>query len=90
MRRHCGWLALAMLAGCTMSSPNDSPEAVCRHQAYDDPKVKNLTVKYLGSAAASPDAAFEYNKALHDATDACLRQKGIQVQGGVEPVRPQQ
>jgi hypothetical protein len=80
---------LFTLAGCAASGPGDSPEAVCRRQAYDDPAVKHLTVENLGSSSADPDAQFEYYKALRDATQTCLRQKGIQVRGGVEPVRPQ-
>jgi hypothetical protein len=88
MRLHGVWLALFVLAGCGSGSPSDGPDAVCRRQAYDDPAVKQLTVENLGPESANPDVQFEYNKALHDATNACLRQKGIQVRGGVEPVRP--
>jgi hypothetical protein len=83
------WLMLFTLAGCAASRPGDSPEAVCRRQAYDDPAVKRLTIENLGSSSADADAQFEYDKALRDATQTCLRQKGIQVRGGVEPVRPQ-
>lgn len=89
MRRQAAWLLLLVLAGCVSSPPNDSPQAECRRQAYDDPKVKRLTIEWLGESASNSQARFDYNKALRDATDACLRQKGIQVRGGVEPVRPQ-
>lgn len=82
------WLVLFMLAGCAASGPGDSPEAVCRRQAYDDPTVKHLTIENLGSSSADPGAQFDYDKALRDATQTCLRQKGIQVRGGVEPLRP--
>jgi len=88
MRRHGVWLVLVMLAGCASSGAGGSPEAVCRRQAYDDPIAKHLTIESLGMASANPQAQFDYNKALRDATQACLRQKGIQVRGGVEPVRP--
>jgi hypothetical protein len=88
MRRHGICLVLVLLAGCGASNSGDTPEAVCRRQAYDDPTVKHLTVENLGASAPNPGADFDYNKALRDATDACLRQKGIQVRGGVEPVRP--
>ena len=86
------WLMLFTLAGCAASGPGNSPEAMCRRQAYDDPAVKHLTIENLGSLSAdvdAQDAQFEYDKALRGATQTCLRQKGIQVRGGVEPVRPQ-
>lgn len=82
------WLVLATLAACASSRSGDSPEAVCRRQAYDDPAVKLLTIQNMGAASAKPDAEFDYNQALRRASDACLRQKGVHVQGGVEPVRP--
>lgn len=88
MRRPGVWLLLFVLAGCASGGSGDSPEAVCRRQAYDDPKVKHLTIESLGQSSADPQAQFDYNKALRDATEACLRQKGIQVRGGVEPVQP--
>ena len=87
--RHAACLMLILLAGCGAGNSGDSPEAVCRRQAYDDPTVKRLTIGYLGATGADPGADFDYNKALRDATDACLRKKGIQVRGGVESVRPQ-
>jgi hypothetical protein len=80
---------LLILTGCASSGPGDAPEAVCRRQAYDDPTVKHLTIENLGASAADPGADFEYNKAVRDAIQVCLRQKGVQVRGGVEPVRPQ-
>ncbi len=88
MRRHGVWLVLFMLTGCASSVPGDSPEAACRRQAYDDPTVKHLTIESLGQSEAGPGDQYDYNKALRDATDACLRQKGVQVRGGVEAVRP--
>ena len=88
MRPHSLWLLLCILAGCAPGNSGDSPEAVCRRQAYDDPKVKQLTVEGMGQATANPQVQFDYRKALYDATNACLRQKGIQVRGGVEPVQP--
>ena len=89
MRRHGAWLLLVVLAGCTWGEPSgNSPEAVCRRQAYDDPTVKQLVIEGMGATGATPQSQFDYEKALHDATDACLRRKGVAVRGGVEPVRP--
>jgi hypothetical protein len=89
MKRHWRWLLLLhMLVGCASSAPDNSPAAVCRRQAYDDPTVKRLLVQSLGESSANPQEQFDYNMALHNATDACLRQKGVQVRGGVEPVGP--
>jgi len=81
------WLLLLVLGGCGLGEPaGNSPEAECRRQAYDDPTVKHLTIENLG-LGTGPSATYDYKKALRDANDACLRQKGIPVQGGVEPVR---
>ena len=90
MRRHGVWLLplLPLLMGCASGGQDTSPEAACRRQAYDDPAVKHILVESLGDAAATAQGQFEYNLALHNATDACLRQKGVQVRGGVEPVQP--
>jgi len=88
MRRPAVWLVLLVLAACGSNSPADSPDAVCRRQAYDDPAVKHLTIATLQNASPSGQVVSDYNQALRDATQACLRQKGIQVRGGVELVRP--
>ena len=84
MRRQSVGLLLLLLAGCGSSTSGETPEAICRRQAYDDPTVKRLTIQDMGLAATTPGANFDYTKALHDATNACLRQKGVQVRGGVE------
>jgi hypothetical protein len=89
MRRQAAWLLLLVLAGCGSSAPGDSPDAVCRRQAYDDPAVKRLTIAGLQDSSPGGQTQFAYNLALRNATESCLRQKGIQVRGGVEPVRPQ-
>jgi hypothetical protein len=90
MMRRCVWLLLLALAACgSFGTAGDSPEAVCRRQAYDDPTVKRLGIENLGASAPDPGLDFDYNLAMRKATDTCLRQKGITVRGGVEPVRPQ-
>jgi hypothetical protein len=88
MRRGVWLLALlALLGGCGLGEPTgNSPQAECRRQAYDDPAVKRLTIQNM-NGGATQDQEFEYDKALHDATNACLRRMGVPVRGGVEPVR---
>jgi hypothetical protein len=81
-------LLLPLLTGCASSNQDNSPEAVCRRQAYDDPAVKGLLVRSLGENAANAQEQFDYEMDLRKATDACLRRKGVQVRGGVEPVGP--
>jgi hypothetical protein len=93
MRRSGVWLLLALVvpvAGCSSwSEPaGNTPQAECRRQAYDDPTVKQLIIRGMGEGGASPQTQFDYEKALHDATVACLKKKGVTVRGGVEPVRP--
>ena len=79
-------LLLPVLAGCTGYPKGDSPEAECERQAYSDPSVKPLLIT-LGQPV-TPDAEFAYKQALRAAEDKCLRQRGVQVTGGVQPVRP--
>jgi len=93
MRRSRVWLLLAFtvsLAGCSswFEPTGNSPQAECRRQAYDDPTVKQLIIRGLGQSGANPQSQFDYEKALNDATVACLKKKGIAVRGGVEQVRP--
>ncbi|HUN44110.1 MAG TPA: hypothetical protein VMU81_27780 [Acetobacteraceae bacterium] len=93
MRRSGVWLLLALavwVAGCSswFEPAGKSPQAECRREAYNDPKVKQLIVTSMGQPSANPQNQFDYEKALRDATNACLKKKGIAVQGGVEPVRP--
>lgn len=82
------WPVLLFLAGCGSGPQDNSPQAVCRRQAYDDPTVKLLIVQGMQLPATNPQNQFDYNMALRKAIDACLRQRGLPVPGGVEPVRP--
>lgn len=77
---------LFVLAGCTGYPKGDSPQAECERQAYDDPSVKPLLISQ--GLPVTPDAAYTFKQALRAATDKCLRQRGIAVSGGVQPVRP--
>jgi hypothetical protein len=88
MRRQAVLLLLITLAGCASGPQDNSPEAVCQRQAYDDPKVKALIVQRLGWTSTDPNLDFQTTNALHDATEKCLLSKGIATRGGVQPVRP--
>jgi len=85
-----GWAIMALALGAcgTHSGDNNTASATCRSRAYDDPTVKKLMIQNLSIAQTSPDSQFALTTALHKAYNACLGQKGIEVRGGVEPVRP--
>lgn len=86
MRLQVCCLLLILLAGCVVTPRDDSPQAVCRREAYNDPKVKTLTVQNLGWAAPDQSRLLAISNAERDATNKCLQDKGITVRGGVEPV----
>jgi len=86
MMRRGVWLLLVPLAGCGWGASGTGPDAVCERQAYDDPAVKNLMVPTR--AQTSSDHQYALTLALRNAKQACLRQRGIVVRGGVEPVKP--
>jgi hypothetical protein len=88
MKRQAGLLLLITLAACASGPRDDSAEAACRRQAYDDPKVKSLLIQNLGWSAPDPNLYLAINNAMRDATQKCLQDKGIATRGGVESVRP--
>ena len=87
-----GWclvLLPLLLAGCGAGQPSgNDARADCRRQAFDDPKVKLAIIETMQQSGVNPQTQYEYDKALRDATNECLRKHGIAVRGGVEPVRP--
>jgi len=66
-------------------APADTARGECQRQAYDDPKVKALLLQNF-TLVADPAHDFALRQARIDATNACLRARGITVPGGVEPV----
>jgi hypothetical protein len=80
------------VAGCGLSdrslsyrSPANTPLGECERQADNDPKVKALLLQnfYLN---VDPPHDQALRRARIDATNACMRAKGLMAPGGVEPV----
>ncbi len=88
MRLCVAWLLLPLVSGCASYPTGNSPQAVCRRDALDDPAVKQITIAQMNSGSMSGKAKFDYRQAVHDAYNKCLRQHGVEFRGGVEPVRP--
>jgi hypothetical protein len=88
MNRTRLWLLLSLLTACSSAPQGNTPQAICRRVAYDDPQVKLMTSESMQASVMSPDQQFDYNQALHNAYQACLTKHGVAVRGGVEAVRP--
>ncbi|HTU53266.1 MAG TPA: hypothetical protein VMF62_04775 [Acetobacteraceae bacterium] len=80
-------IAALLLAACSGGGDN-SPEAVCRRQAYNDPQVHALRIQMMQIPSASLGSQGQLQYLLNQATLRCLQDKGLAVPGGVEPVRP--
>ena len=79
-------LSLPMLVGaCGGLSP--TRQASCEDLVNSDPEVRDLTLKYAGSAGSSPNQASMFDPApvRRAKMKACLQ--GYPIDGGVEPVR---
>jgi hypothetical protein len=91
MNRLAMLLCLAV-AACGLSdrslsyrSPANTPLGECERQADKDPKVQALLLQNFDLVADPPhDQALR--RARIEATNACLRAKGLPVPGGVQPV----
>jgi hypothetical protein len=88
MMRFRLWLLLSLLTACSSLPQGNSPQAICKRESYDDPRVKQMTEQGTQLNVMSPKAQFDYQNALRNAYQACLLKHGVAVQGGVEPVRP--
>ncbi len=77
---------LALLAGCGPISIDQAPVAdipgQCERQVYDDPKVKDILMKYSGSVTYARQHEDALKVAKEDATRRCLQRKGILPPGG--------
>ena len=91
MRR---WLVLGavLLSGCGTFGGNAvapigvplSDEQFCQRQANDDPAVKLLIMKGLGNQNFALSSQQQLAEAKQDATNSCLRSRGVIPKGGVE------
>jgi hypothetical protein len=81
-------LACLAAAGCQQRNlaPDTTVLGECQRQAEEDPKVKDLLLQTLNGVNADPTHFEQLKIARRDATNACLRARGVQVPGGVEPV----
>ena len=80
------WLVPLLLMACARN--DNSPQAQCERQAYNDPVVKQLygSVAFMsGEVGVSGDERLR--GAVHQATLKCLRERGLAPPGGVEPVQ---
>jgi hypothetical protein len=82
-------LAVAACGISTRSPPKLAPDSTvlgqCQRVAQDDPTVKSLIIEGM-SVTANPPHDEALRLARLDATNACLKARGVPVPGGVEPV----
>jgi len=81
------FVLLAALLPAACASDN-SPEAVCRRQAEQDPKVQELQFMSAHSMALAETNKGELTFLIREGTLRCLQDKGLVPTGGVEPVEP--
>ncbi len=87
-------LACAALSGCgpgtrslSYRAASDTDLGDCQRQADKDPEVQQLLLQNF-YITADPPHDFALREARRKATNACLRARGVQLPGGVEPVSP--
>jgi hypothetical protein len=87
-------LGMLVLSACGSDEgaggPQSAAQRACDRQADDDPAVKELAIRSLGSQEEAYKLKFTLDQARLQARLRCLRAKGLAPPGGVEPVRPQQ
>ena len=82
-------VVLCVVAGCaTRSDEASGPQAYCEQQAEQDPEVTELAMKNMAVGGQHEDLSGSIRLAKRRALDRCLRAKGVQTRGGVEPLAP--
>jgi hypothetical protein len=82
-------LVLCAVAGCAAPTREASgPEAYCERQAEQDPEVTELSVKNMAVGGQHDDLSGSIRLAKRRALQRCLREKGVPLKGGVEPLAP--
>jgi hypothetical protein len=76
------------MTACAFGTSDNSPQAQCERQAYDDPAVAEIYSRTNGAYTRPGTEHDDLVAALRQATQRCLRQKGLAPPGGVQPVRP--
>lgn len=77
-------LALLPVACAT----DNSPQAVCRRQAEQDPKIQELEFMSAHSMALEETYKGQLTFLIREGTLRCLQDKGLLPSGGVEPIEP--
>ena len=77
---------LLLLGGCAaFGGDRSTPQGQCQAQAYDDPVVKDLTVRMLsGGGELQNDLLPIKQAAVQDSVRRCLAARGFGPPGGVE------
>jgi hypothetical protein len=82
-----------LLAACSSGRTQTAAEAECRREAFSQPNVRTLIASsqpgtynlIFNKSLTSPQE--DTRQAIREATQECLRRKGLAAGGGVEPVK---
>ncbi len=77
----CGWSTRSL----AYRAPTDTDIGECQRQADKDPAVQQLVLENMWTTA-DPAHDNALRRARINATNACLRARGVTLPGGVEPV----
>ena len=82
------WMLPVLLTACSFGASDNSPQALCERQAYDDPAVREIIGNSAGNYMDGGPQRDQMLWAVRQGTQRCLQKKGLAPPGGVEPVRP--